>query len=95
MRIMRSQQQWEVIIEDQQASGLSIDDYCQQHQLSTTSFYGCRKKLTLSPSRFITQQTEVIQQVSAITLTIEPATMTLPTTTSASYLSQLMSELTR
>jgi outer membrane phospholipase A len=30
MRISRSQEQWQTIIEDQQSSGLTIIDYCQQ-----------------------------------------------------------------
>ncbi|GAW97893.1 hypothetical protein MTCD1_03542 [Colwellia marinimaniae] len=30
MRISRSQEQWQTIIEDQQTSGLAIIDYCQQ-----------------------------------------------------------------
>ncbi len=65
MRIMRNQEQWQTIIKDQQASGLTIMDYCQQHQLSTTSFYSVRKKLGLSLGNFvrakITQQVEVIK----------------------------------
>ena len=100
MRIMRSQQQWQVIIEEQQASGLSINDYCQLHQLSTTSFYACRKKLSLSSSQFIrakiTQQVELVQGTSVITLTIGQAHVALPRTTSASYLSLIhISEPTR
>jgi len=33
MRITRSQAQWQTIIEAQPASGLSIVDYCREHQL--------------------------------------------------------------
>ena len=29
MRITRSQEQWQTIIDDQQTSGLTIIDYCQ------------------------------------------------------------------
>ncbi len=96
MRIMRSQEQWRNIIEDQQASGLTIIDYCQQHQLSTTSFYTVRKKLGFSTSNFvrakITQQVEVIKEQSSITLTVGKANVSLPATTSATYLSQLLRE---
>lgn len=99
MRVTRSQQQWQTIIENQQASGLTIIDYCQQHQLSTTSFYAVRKKFGLSSSHFvrakITQQVEIIKEQSSITLTIGQANVTFPATTSATYLSQLLSELTR
>lgn len=96
MRIMRSQEQWRNIIEDQQASGLTIIDYCQQHQLSTTSFYAVRKKLGFSTSNFvrakITQKVEVIEEQPSITLTVGKANVSLPTTTSATYLSQLLRE---
>ena len=50
---MRSQEQWQSIIEDQQSSGLTIIDYCRQHKLSLTSFYAHRKKLDLTQSGFI------------------------------------------
>lgn len=41
---MRSPEQWQTIIHEQQSSGLTIIDYCRQHQLSMTSFYAVRKK---------------------------------------------------
>ncbi|KGJ88337.1 hypothetical protein [Colwellia psychrerythraea] len=37
MRIFRSQDQWQSIIEDQQTSALTILDYSQQQQLSTST----------------------------------------------------------
>jgi len=93
---MRNKKQWQTIIQEQQASGLTIIDYCQQHQLSTTSFYGVRKKLGLSSSNFvrakITQQVEVIEEQPSITLTVGKAHVSLPATTSATYLSQLLRE---
>mgnify|MGYP000026182462 FL=1 len=96
MRIMRSQEQWQVIIEDQQTSGLTIIDYCQQHQLSTTSFYAARKKLGLSSGNFvrakITKHLEVIEEQSSITVIVGKASVSLPLTTSATYLSQLLRE---
>ena len=48
MRILRNLEQWQVIIEKQQTSGLTILDYCREHQLSTSSFYAVRKKLESS-----------------------------------------------
>jgi len=74
MRITRSQVQWQIIIEDQQTSGLTIIDYCQQQQLSTSSFYAINKKLGLTSDNFvrakITQQVELIDAQESITLTI-------------------------
>ena len=97
MRITRSQVQWETIIEDQQTSGLTIIDYCQQQQLSTSSFYAVKKKLGLTLGNFvrakITQQVELIEGQGPLTLTIGKANVSLPSTTSASYLSQLLRAL--
>ena len=41
----RSPSQWQHHLDDQQASGLTIDAYCQQHQLATSNFYYWRSKL--------------------------------------------------
>ena len=96
MRIMRSKKQWQAIIEAQQASGLTIIDYCQQHQLSTTSFYAVRKKLGLSSGKFvrakITQQVEVIEEQASITIMVGKVNVSLPVATPATYLSQLLRE---
>lgn len=93
---MRSQEQWRKIIEDQQSSGLAIIDYCKKHQLSTTSFYGIRKKLGLSSTSFvrakITKQVEVVEERQLIMLTVGKANVSLPTSTSATYLCQLLRE---
>ncbi len=97
MRITRSSQiQWQNIIEEQAISGLTIADYCRQHQLSITTFNTCRKKFGASQSAFvkatITQQVEVLSHSEPITLTIGSATLTLSNTTPASYVAQLLRE---
>lgn len=97
MRITRSQEQWQTIIEDQQTSGLTIIDYCQQQQLSTSNFYAIRKKLSLSSGDFIrakiTQQVEIIEEQVGITVTVGKAIISLPTSTSVTYISQLLREI--
>jgi len=97
MRISRSQEQWQTIIEDQQSSGLTIIDYCQQQQLSTSSFYAVRKKISLSSSNFvrakITQQVELIEEQTFITVTVGKVNVSLPASTSGTYLSLLLREL--
>ncbi len=50
---MRNQEQWQSIIKEQQASGLTIVEYYEQNQLSTTTFYAVRKKLGLSSTSFV------------------------------------------
>ena len=97
MRITRSQEQWQSIIEDQQTSGLTIIEYCQQHQLTTSSFYAVRKKINLSSGNFvrakITQQVELIKEKTFITVTVGKANVSLPASTSVTYLSLLLREL--
>ena len=97
MRISRSQEQWQTIIEDQQISGLTILDYCQQQQLSTSSFYAVRKKISLSSANFvrakIIQQVELIEEQTFITVTVGKVNVSLPTSTSVTYLSLLLREL--
>ena len=97
MRIMRSQEQWQSIIKDQQSSSLTIIDYCRQHKLSLTSFYAHRKKLDLTQSGFIcakvTQQVEFeTRQPENINLCVGNATLTFPNSIPASYLAQLLRE---
>ncbi|WP_248291033.1 IS66 family insertion sequence element accessory protein TnpA [Pseudoalteromonas arctica] len=53
MRKTRSLEQWRNIIEEQQASDLTITEFCQQHALSKTSFYAARSKLNASSGSFV------------------------------------------
>ena len=97
MGITRSQEKWQTIIEDQQTSGLTIIDYCQQQKLATSSFYAFRNKLGLSPDNFvhakITQQVEFVEKRAGITITLGNANVSLPASTPVTYLSKLLREL--
>ena len=97
MGITRSQEQWQTIIEDQQISGLTVIDFCQQKKLATSSFYAFRNKLGLSSDNFvhakITQQVEFVEERAAITITVGNANVSLPASTPVTYLSQLLREL--
>lgn len=97
MRIFRSHEQWQTIIEAQQNSGLTIAQYCREHQLSSTSFYSVRKKLGLIPTGFvrakITQQVEVIEETASVQIMVGKATVQLPGSTPARYLGQVLREL--
>ncbi len=97
MKISRSHEQWRTLITEQQASGLTIIDYCREHQLSTSSFYVFRKKLGINSSSFVrtqvTQQVELVTQQSLIELTLGKATLKLPSNTSATYLGQVLRAL--
>ncbi|MDN3477004.1 IS66 family insertion sequence element accessory protein TnpB [Pseudoalteromonas sp. APC 3355] len=99
MRKTRSLEQWRNIIEEQQASDLTITEFCHQHALSKTSFYAARSKLNTESSRFV--QAKVTkhvapteqQQQQLIMVTIGSVKISLPPTMPVAYLSQLLREL--
>jgi putative transposase len=97
MKIMRNETQWQTLIQNQQTSGLTISDYCQQHHLPTSSFYAFKKKLGLTSNRFVRakviQEIEILEEQTSIILSVSHANVTLPATTSATYLAQIVREL--
>ncbi len=97
MKITRNEAQWQTLIQDQQTSGLTIADYCQQHNLARSSFYAFKKKLGLTSSRFVCakviQQIELLEEQPPITLSTAKVNVTLPATTPATYLAQILREL--
>ena len=97
MRKMRSLEQWRNIIEEQQASDLTITEFCQQHGLPKTSFYAARSKLTAASGSFVrakvTKHVDPTEQQLSITLEVGKVNVSLPPTTPASYLGQLLREL--
>jgi len=97
MKITRNQTQWQTLIQNQQTSGLTVSDYCQQHQLPTSSFYAFKKKLGITSNSFVrakvTQQIELIEEAQPIILSVGKANVSFPATTPASYLAQILREL--
>lgn len=98
MKITRNETQWQTLIQDQQTSGLTISDYCQKHQFPSSSFYAFKKKIGLTSSSFfrakVTQQIEFIEeQQPSIKLTVGKANVCFPATTPATYLAQILREL--
>ena len=98
MKITRNETQWQTLIQNQQTSGLTISDYCQQHHLPTSSFYAFKKKLGLTSNRFVRakviQKIEILEEQTSIILSVSHANVTLPATTPAAYLAQILRELT-
>ena len=98
MKITRNETQWQTLIQNQQTSGLTISDYCQQHHLPTSSFYAFKKKLGLTSNRFVRakviQEIEMLEEQTSIILSVSHANVTLPATTPAAYLAQILRELT-
>jgi putative transposase len=98
MKITRNETQWQTLIQNQQTSGLTISDYCQQHHLPTSSFYAFKKKLGLTSNRFVRakviQEIEILEEQTSIILSVSHANLTLPASTPAAYLAQILRELT-
>lgn len=44
-KVRRTHEQWQQLIEEQPQSGLTIKDYCAQHNFTFSGFYQWRKKL--------------------------------------------------
>ena len=97
MGTMRSQDQWQNILKEQENSGSTIVGFCRQHQIPTATFYAYRKKLGVSQSAFIqakiTQQVEVFSSPEPMSLNVGNISLSLPSTTPAPYLAQLLREL--
>lgn len=100
MQNNRTQQRME-LVRQQPASGLTIEQFCRQHQLATSTFYKYRKQLTAQSSfSKVTIQTEHtslqgVVEPAHITLTLPVGELKLPTSTSPSYLSALIKELSQ
>ncbi|MFT6902875.1 MAG: putative transposase [Colwellia sp.] len=96
MGTMRSQDQWQNIFKEQENSGSTIVGFCRQHQIPTATFYAYRKKLGTSQSAFIqakiTQQVEAFSSPEPICLKVGNISLSLPSTTTAPYLGQLLRE---
>ena len=97
MGTIRSQDQWQNIFKEQKNSGSTIVGFCRQHQIPTATFYAYRKKLGVSQSAFIqakiTQQVEVFSKPEPICINVGNISLSLPSSTPASYLAQLLREL--
>ncbi|MBD1584896.1 IS66 family insertion sequence element accessory protein TnpA [Pseudoalteromonas sp. S16_S37] len=95
----KTAQQWLQLIEQQELSGLSIADFCQQHNLSTKSFYNRRSKLCNkkpAQSAFVVARPVAFESVSLpelLQLKHGQSTLLLPSTTDAHWLAALLRAL--
>ncbi|WP_046007360.1 IS66 family insertion sequence element accessory protein TnpA, partial [Pseudoalteromonas rubra] len=87
------------LIEQQELSGLSVSDFCSQHNLSTKSFYNRRSKLRnkkSSESSFIAAKPAASESVSLpelLQLKYAQSTVLLPSNTDALWLATLLRAL--
>jgi hypothetical protein len=79
-RIQRNASQWEKLIEAQKQSGLNIKEYCQQNTLTTSNFYGWRKRLKtvkVTPTSPLNNEHKI--QADWLKLDLEPKSPTIKT----------------
>ena len=48
-KVRRSPQQWQQLIEAQQSSALSVNQFCAEHKITVSNFYLQRKKYQAQP----------------------------------------------
>jgi transposase-like protein len=101
-RQRRSDAEWQQLIEQQQRSGLSASAFCQQHGLSSKTFYKRRQalreptKATDSTERFIEIQrpsTPAAATATTAVLHYQRSQLHVPTGVDARWLAQLMQAL--
>ena len=105
----KTPEQWQIIFKDQENSGLSIPEYCRQHNINITTFYNRRAKLALnkqrqlattsatkqSPTGFVQVKPAMTfeQPQAAIILNTRQAQLQLPATVSPQWVGQVLREL--
>jgi len=93
----RSSQQWQQIIEQQEASGLSVVDFCKQHQLNSKYFYARRRNGLMKKQRNLAVPFIKVSKApadnSAMALQVGDIRLSLPTDTEPQWLAQLLKAL--
>ena len=97
----RTFEDWKKLVEEQIASELSVPLFCHQHQLNPNYFYS-RKSMVCKESnnagfiqaQVITQQTQVItNSEQSIKLSVVVGELSLPVSTSATFIAELLNGL--
>lgn len=98
MRTNRTQQQWQSLIQQQLQSSLSIEQFCQQQKISTSSFYKYRPLISAESSfTKVSLQSETYHHKTIssehIKLVMPIGELQLPNETLPDYLAQLIKAL--
>ncbi len=98
----RTKQQWLELIQAQQASDLSIIDFCREQGIHLNSFYARRSdwlkskhtETRIKPSAFskVTVADTSKHPTTVITLTIGKATLSIPSSTDVVWLAKLIGQ---
>ena len=95
----KTPQQWADIFEQQKNGSLSIQEFCQQENISTSSFYKHKQLIAKSSCFALVKSVPAIQKPilkpindsnHRISLTTDAGHLSLPSSTSADFLIQLV-----
>ena len=94
----RTKQQWLELIQAQQTSDLSIVDFCRERNLPLKSFYARRSSL-LKPKHIESSAFSKVAvaenskpSITAVTLNIGKATLSIPSSTDVVWLAKLIGQ---
>lgn len=94
---------WKNLVEKQMASGLSVPEFCQQHNLSAKYFYSRKSKVVNAndnigfiQAKVISKQTTLLATTPEqnIKLVTDSAELSLPRDTSAQFIVELLNGVT-
>ena len=93
----RSSQEWQAIIEQQQVSGLSVVEFCQQQQLNSKYFHARQRSLLKRQQRnagspFV-KVSNPTSSSGVISLQVGDNRLTLPSTIEPQWLANLLKAL--
>jgi putative transposase len=90
----RSSQEWQTIINQQEASGLSVMDFCEQQQINKKYFYARRhalfKKFQCKPTTSFVKVSKTPMDSATMSLQVRDARLTLPLNCEPLWLAQLL-----
>ena len=90
----RSSKEWQVIIEQQESSGISVAQFCKQHALNNKYFHARKQSLLKRQQRILSSPFIKVSKTSPDTtmmsLQIGDATLSLPLNCEPLWLAQLL-----
>lgn len=96
MKLRRTREDWQRLIEQQKTSGLSIVGFCKQNKLPTSNFYKYRNRLQASeqaPTLVKVKSQAFTSVKSSITLTHGNTQLSLPSRCEPQWLADLIKAL--
>jgi putative transposase len=88
----RSSQEWQTIIEQQEASGLSVMDFCVQQHINKKYFYARRHTLRKQVASFV-KVSKAPMDSATMSLQVRDTSLTLPLNCEPLWLAQLLRAL--